>query len=320
MAGVVTPRPVMTDAARGSTFRSLRTRNYRLYFSGQLVSMAGTFMQTVAQGWLVLKLTGSTTALGLVLAVQYVPMLVLGPFGGVLVDRADRRKLWVLTQTLAGLCALTLGLLTVAGAIRLWMVFALATALGVVTSIDQTTKIALIPDLVDEEGLANAIGLNSALNQLAKVAGPAVAGIVISLVGVGPCFLVNAASFLGVIVSLLLIRPSEMHRVPAQPRAPRQLRDGFSFVRRTPEVSSLLLMTAVFFGLVWTFDVVLPGLAKFTFHGGPALYGFLMSIIAVGSFMGALCAARCRQPSIKLVNVCGVATGVAMLAAAFAPT
>src|SRR5438309_1978310 len=108
---------VRAEAQRGSTFRSLRTRNYRLYFSGQLVSMAGTFMQTVAQGWLVLKLTGSTTALGLVLAVQYVPMLVLGPFGGVLVDRADRRKLWMLTQTLAGLCALTLGLLTVAGAI-----------------------------------------------------------------------------------------------------------------------------------------------------------------------------------------------------------
>src|SRR5947207_173713 len=145
MAGVVTPRPVPTDAARGSTFRSLRTRNYRLYFSGQLISMAGTFMQTVAQGWLVLKLTGSTTALGLVLAVQYVPMLLLGPFGGVLVDRADRRKLWMLTQTLAGLCALTLGLLTVTGAIRLWMVFGLATALGIVTSIDQTTKIALIP-------------------------------------------------------------------------------------------------------------------------------------------------------------------------------
>src|SRR5438132_798055 len=137
---------VRAEAQRGSTFRSLRTRNYRLYFSGQLVSMAGTFMQTVAQGWLVLKLTGSTTALGLALA-----------------------------------------------------------------------------------------------------------GIVISLVGVGPCFLVNAASFLGVIVSLLLMRPSEMHRVPAQPRAPRQLRDGFSFVRRTPEISSLLLMTAVFFGLVWTF-------------------------------------------------------------------
>ena len=306
-------------SGKPATFRSLQSRNYRLYFFGQLISMAGTFMQTVAQGWLVLKLTGSSTALGLVISVQCIPICLLGPFAGVIVDRTDRRRLWMLTQSLAGLCAMTLGVVTVTDVVRLWMVFVFAVALGTVTAVDQTTKIALIPDLVDDENLANAVALNSALNQMAKVVGPALAGAVIAAIGIGPCFFLNALSFVGVIGGLLLMRPGEIHRVPPQPRAPRQLRDGFAFVRRTPEVSSLLLMSGVFFGLVWAFEVVLPGIAKFTFHGGPALYGVLMSALGCGAFVGAISSARRQAPSIKVVSVSGAATGIAIIAASLAP-
>jgi MFS family permease len=307
-------------AGSKGTFGSLRIRNYRLYFTGQLISMAGTFMQTVAQGWLVLKLSGSTTALGLVVAFQCIPMLLLGPSAGVLIDRSDRRRLWIFTQTLAGLSALCLGIVTITGVVELWMVFGFALVLGTIMSVDQTTKIALIPDLVEREDVANAISLNQALNQIAKIVGPALAGGLIAVIGVGPCFILNAASFLGVIVGLAMMRPEEMHREAVQARAPRQVREGLAFVRRTPELLSILLSGAVFFGLVWGWDVVLPGLAKYTFHGGPGLYGFMMSVLAVGSCIGALGAARRSEPSLTVITVSGAATGVAMIAAALAPT
>jgi hypothetical protein len=186
--------------------------------------------------------------------------------------------------------------------------------------VDQTTKISLIPDLVGLDGLANAISLNSALNQVAKVFGPAVAGGVIAVFGVGPCFLLNACSFLGVIIGLALMRPEEMYREAVAARAPGQVREGLAFVRRTPELSSLLLMAAVFFGMVWTFEVVLPGLAKFTFHEGAGLFGLMMSAIGVGSCIGALGVAHRQDISEKAIVRSGALAGVAVLAAAMAPT
>ena len=305
---------------RIETFRSLRTRNYRLYATGQLVSLAGTFMQTVAQAWLVLKLTGSGTALGLVTTLQYTPILVVGGVAGVLVDRVDRRRLYLWTQTLAGLEALVLGMLTVTGSVRLWMVYVMAGALGLITALDQPVKSSIVLDLVGPADLTNAISLNMAMSNTSRVLGPALAGVTIAVLGVGPCFLLNAASFGAVIVALLLMRPEEMHPAVLQQRERKQFRKGLAYVRRSPELLAILVMSALFFGVAWEFDVVLPLVARYTFHGGAGIYGLLTSAMGIGAVVGALLTAARNDPSKSLLTTTGIAFAATLLFAAAAPS
>ena len=311
--------PSSGTAPRPGTFKSLSNRNFRIYLTGQTISMAGTWMQAVGQGWLVLKLTGSGTALGLVGALQFLPILLLGAMSGVIVDRVDRRKLYALTQAVCGSTALALGVLTATGMVRLWMIYVLAGLLGLVTAIDQPTKIAFLYDMVGPEDLTNAVSLNQAMNNLGRIIGPALAGLVIGLLGIAPCFLINALSFVAVIVALLSMRAADLHVAPVQPRRKGQVREGLEVVRRSPELLALLVMAALFFGLAWMADIVMPLIARYTFHGGATLYGLFLTSIGVGAIGGALYTARQGDPSRRLLGGAGVAVGVSCLAAAVAP-
>jgi MFS family permease len=311
---------VIVKGGGGSrTFSSLKIRNFRLYFGGQLVSLAGTFMQTVAQSWLVLKLTGSGTALGLVTTLQYLPMLLLGPHAGVMIDRTDRRRLYMITQALSGAEALLLGVLAVTGTVQLWVVYLLAAVLGVITAFDQPLRSTFVLDMVGREDLPNAIGLNMALGNMSRVVGPALAGVTIATLGIGPCFLLNALSFAAVIAALLAMRPSEMHPVTLQIRQPGQVRAGLAYVRRTPELFAILLMSAVLFGLASEYEVILPLVARYTFHGGAGLYSLLTSMAGGGAVLAAFLAARQAKVSNRRILVSVVACGVVTALAAVAP-
>jgi MFS family permease len=284
-----------------------------------MVSTAGTLMQGVGQSWLVLKLTGSGSALGLVVSLQFLPLLLLGGPAGVLIDRVDRRRLYMGTQSIAAVLALVLGLLTISQVVELWMVYALALCWGIVTAVDQPVRQTFLYDMVGPEDLPNAIGLQVALSSSSWAIGPALAGVTIALVGIGPCFLLNAASYVVGIVTLLLMRASELHPTPTQGRRKGQFRDALAHVWNRPELRSLVLMTAFFFGLAWEFDVAVPLLAKFTFHGGGGLYGAMMAMIGVGAMVAGLLTARAGQPTNRRLVVAGTAVAAVSLAAAAAP-
>jgi MFS family permease len=276
-------------------FRSLRVRNYRLYASGQLVSLTGTWMQRVAQDWLVLTLTNSGTALGIVTALQFGPSLVLGLYGGVLADRLDKRKVLLATQSALALAALLLGLLDVAGVVQYWHVLALATVLGLITAIDTPVRQAFVVEMVGRDELTNAVGINSAIFNGGRILGPAVAGVMISAVGTGWAFIANALSSVAVLVGLGMMRTSELFPSPPVRRASGQLREGFTYVRRRPDL--LLTMVLIFvigtFGL--NFSITCALMAKQVFHRGAGGYGLLSTALAVGAFCGAVLATRRTQ-------------------------
>jgi MFS family permease len=279
-------------------FRSLRVRNYRLYASGQLVSLTGTWMQRVAQDWLVLTLTNSGTALGVVTALQFGPSLVLGLWGGVLADRYDKRKLLLATQSGLALVALVLGLLDVSGVVQYWHVLVLAGALGVITSFDTPVRQSFVVEMVGRHELANAVAINSTIFNAGRILGPAVAGVMISGIGTGPVFLVNAASSVGVLCALGLMRTAELFPAPQLGRARGQLRAGFGYVRSRGDL--MLTMVLVFivgtFGL--NFQITTALLAKQVFHRTASGYGLLSTALAVGACVGAILATRrTRRPT-----------------------
>ena len=316
-------RAAVGNATR-RTFRSLRVRNYRLFFTGQLVSVSGTWMQTVAQNWLVLNLTGSGVDLGVTVALQFLPMLLFGMWGGVIADRFDKRRVLVATQVAGGVLALSLWGLVGAGAVRLWMVEVLAFLLGMVQMVDMPTRQAFVTEMVGPDEVPNAVGLNSAMFNAGRLIGPALAGVVISTAGVGMAFLVNAASYLAVIAALAAMRPAELHREPlpaglAGGRTPGQIREGLRYVRAAGQLRSTLLLVAVVgtFGL--NHQVVLPLLARYTFDGGPGLYGALAGVTALGSLLGALFAASRVGPTRRRLVGSGIAFGVVTMVAASAP-
>ncbi|HZU73044.1 MAG TPA: MFS transporter [Acidimicrobiales bacterium] len=300
------------------TFEALQSsHNFRLYFFGQIVSMSGTWMQTVAQGWLVLRLTGSTVDLGAVTAVQFLPVLIGGPWGGVVADRVRKRRLLVMTQTVSALLALALGLLTATGAVRLWMVFVLAAGLGCVNSVDNPTRQAFVMEMVGADRVANAVSLNSVVMNSARVVGPAVAGILIATVGLATCFLVNAGSFIAVIVGLLLMRASDLHPTKRAPRAKGQLRAGLRYVRSERGLLIPLVMMAVVGTLAYNFNVTLPALARFTFHRGATAYGVMSSAMGAGAVIGGLItASRGRPTNERLTKVAAVFGGLILVCAA----
>lgn len=299
---------------------SLSVPNFRLYFLGQTVSLSGTWMQGVAQAWLVLDLTGSGAALGVVIALQFLPMLVLGPLGGVAADRFDKRRLLYMTQAGAGSLALVLGLLVSVGAIRLWMVYVLAAGLGMVHAVDNPTRHAFVLEMVGPGELPNAVTLNSVMVNLARVVGPGVAGVLIGTVGLGPCFLVNAASYLAVMGALALMREGELERGTPQPRRRGQLREGLRYVRSTPALLAPLLMMAVIGTLAYEFQVVLPLMARFAFHGDAGTYATMTAFMGGGAVVGGLFTASRRPRAASVLSVLALVFGVVLLGAALAPT
>jgi MFS family permease len=307
-------------AATSSTFRSLRSRNYRLFFFGQLVSMIGTWMQTVALGWLVYSITGSPTQIGLITAVQFVPTLVASMPGGLIADRFDKRKVLVWTQTAFALQAALLAGLALAGLATLPVLYALALVQGAITTVDNPTRQAFVTEMVGRGDLANAVALNSAMFNMARILGPAIGGLLIEAVGTTTCFVLNAVSFLAVIAGLLAMRSADLQRSAPAPRAPRQLRDGLRYIWEEPTLRLVLCMVALIGTFAMNFQVVLPVVAKQVFGGTAGTYGLLSAFIGIGSLLGALMAASRARPTIRLLAISSLAFGVTMLADAVAAT
>jgi MFS family permease len=302
------------------TFAALANPNYRRWYAGQGISLVGTWMQTIAQGWLVYTLSGSGTELGLVVALQMLPVLIFAPYAGVIADRVDKRRLIIAVQAVMGVLALILGVLTVTGAVRLWHVFVLAAALGVATAFDNPARQSFVMELVGTEHVRNAVTLNSVLVNAARAVGPAMAGILIATVGVSVCFLVNAGTYTAVIASLLLLDRSALRPSVPAPRSRGQLREGLRYVAGTPALAVPLAMMAVIGGLAYEFQVVLPIVARETFGGGAEVYGFMTAAMGAGAVMGGLVIAGSGRTGTRAVILASVGFGVAILLAAAAPT
>jgi MFS family permease len=299
---------------------SLRQRNYRLFFFGQLVSVAGTWMQTVAQSFVVLDLTHSGTQLGLTTAARFLPMFLFGPLGGVFADRMDKRRVLYLTQTLAGLLAAAFAVLVGTGSIRLWVVYLLALALGFVNVFDNPARQAFISEMVTAEDLPNAVTLNSVAMNMARVFGAALGGVIAAALGLALCFGINALSFGAVLISLAAMRGSELFPAARLPRRKRQVRAGLRYVRSTPELLIPLVMIAVIGTLAWEFQVSLPLMANKVFGGGAAAYGVMASVMGVGAVVGGLISAARPRPRARALCLAAIGWGIAILAAAAAPS
>ena len=302
-------------------FRSLTALNYRIWFSGALVSNVGTWMQRTAQDWIVLtQLTHNNAfAVGIVMALQFGPQLVLLPITGYAADRLDRRKLLMATQAGMGILGLGLGILTVTGAVQLWQVYLFALLLGVVSAFDSPARQTFVGDLVGPKLLGNAVALNSASFNAARLIGPAVAGLLTAAVGAGWVFLINAVSFVAVLISLSFMRRDQLHSEKRASRSRGSLVEGFRYVRGRPDLLAIFAMVFLVgtFGL--NFPIFVATMASTVFHKGAGEYGLLSSVMAVGSVLGALLAARREKPRGSLLAVAGVVFGIGCLAAAAAP-
>jgi MFS family permease len=307
-------------AAVNRTFASLHVPNYRRYFAGQVISISGNWMQTVAEMWLVVKLTGSGVSVGLTAALQFLPIMLFGALGGVLADRVAKRRLLMVTQTLMALPALTLWAVTVAGSVQLWMVYALVLARGSVNAIDNPARQSFVSELVGKDRTVNAVALNSVIVHSARIVGPAIAGAVIAFVGVGPCFLINAISFGAMLVALYRMDPKLLHSPRPAPRARGELRTALRYVRATPALWMPLAMMALVGTLSYNFQVLLPLLAKFTWHGTATTYAMLTTAMGIGSVSGALAAGARGRVSSRLLVGASTVFGVLLILAAAAPS
>jgi MFS family permease len=311
------------------TFQSLRVRNYRLYFTGQIISVSGTWMQSVAQAWLVVRYLAphdqAGLAVGITTALQFLPLLLFGAWGGLVADRMDKRRLLFATQSAAGILALVLGLLVQlgrgpAGDAVLWEVYLLALLLGVVNLFDNPARQTFVVEMVGKEDLANAVSLNSIVMNGARVVGPAISGILIATVGLAVCFEVNAASYIAVIVALALMRRKDLHPAERIERAKGQLREGLRYVWRTPKIREPLTLVFVIGLLAYNFNVLLPLFAHLTFHGGAATFSALTSFMAGGAVVGGLVVAHRGRPTLRRLTMLGIGFGVLIAAVAAAPT
>jgi MFS family permease len=309
----------LTAALRRSV-SSLSVPNYRRYFAGQVVSVSGNWMQIVAEVWLVLKLTGSGTAVGLVAALQFAPILLFGAFGGMLADRVPKRTLLQFTQTAMAVPALSLFALYVTGAVEPWMVFVLVFLRGSINAVDNPTRQSFAIEMVGPDRVVNAVSLNSVIIHASRIAGPAVAGAVISVWGVGPCFVLNAASFVAMIAALRLMDPDELEPAPVVPREKGALRAALRYVRATPALRVPLLMMALVGTLSFNFLVILPLLARFSFDKPASGYASLMIAMGIGSVLGALVAGARGRVSNRLLVLSSGLFGVLILLVAIAPT
>jgi MFS family permease len=308
------------SAAVRRSFGSLSVPNYRRYFFGQLVSLSGNWMQAVASVWLVLTLTHSGVAVGLTTALQFLPMLAIGAWGGLLADRFPKRRLLIVTQLLMALPAVGLLVVSAGGIVTPWMVYLAAFARGAVNAVDNPTRQSFVIEMVGPDRVVNAVSLNSVLVQSARIFGPALAGVLIATVGVVPCFAVNIASFGAMVVALWGMDPSRLSAAPSGGREPGAIRAGLRYVRRTPALAVPLALMALVGTFGFNFQVVLPLLATFSFDGGASAYATLVSAMGVGSVVGALIVGSRGRTGPRLIAGAALAFGATALLAAAMPS
>jgi MFS family permease len=301
------------------TFASLSIRNYRTYFMAQAVSMAGTWMQVVAQALLVLDLTDSGIALGAVIALQNVPILLFGPWGGVIADRYQKRSILYVTQSASGLISLMTSILVFTDTIQLWMVFAIAMTLGFVKVFDNPTQQVFVREMVGRDHLGNAVSLNATEQNIARAIGPAIAGVFAATVGLGACFAFDSISYIVVIFALTRIRTDELFPAQRVAAAKGQLKEGLAYVRSQPVLITLLVMMGLVGMLTYEFSVILPLLAEHTFDAGSSGYAALTGAMGVGSVVGGLYAASHRQGSMFRLSKIALGFGLAVVLASTAP-
>jgi MFS family permease len=305
------------------TFSSLAIYNFRVYFIGQAISLSGSWMQTIAQDWLVLKLTNSGTQLGLVSAMQFLPILLFAPWGGIIADRFDKRKVLFLTQSVSGLLALLLGIIVLTGSVQIWMVYIFAGCLGLVNSLDNPVRQSFVSEMVGKDKVANAVSLFGTEVSLARAVGPAIAGVVIATVGLGLCFIINSISFVAVIIVLAMMRSSELYRNQLSPDIKlkkAKFTDGFKYVLSSPILFDTLLMMAIIGTFTYEFSVSLPLLAQKTFQGNAASYAVLVSATGIGSILGGLLGANKQKTNQERLITVAFLFGLSFLFVAFMPS
>ncbi|MGW0766754.1 MFS transporter [Streptomyces sp. NPDC002676] len=314
------PAPTAHNPRKSSMFSSLKNRNYRLFFIGQAVSNTGTWMQRIAQDWLVLSLTGSSAAVGITTALQFLPMLLFGLYGGVLVDRLPKRPTLMVTQVWMAVTGLVLAALTLTGQVQVWHVYVAAFAVGLATVVDNPARQSFVSEMVGPDQLQNAVSLNSANFQSARLVGPAVAGLMITGVGTGWAFLANGLSFAAPLAGLLLMRTRELHVVERAPRGKGQLREGLRHVAGRPELVWPIVLVGFVGTFGFNFPVWLSAYADDIFHAGAGSYSLFNTLIAVGSLGGALLAARRGTARLRVLTAAALAFGTLEIVAALAPS
>ncbi|MFF7728471.1 MFS transporter [Streptomyces sp. NPDC008001] len=314
------PATSPVPGSKGGTFSSLRVRNYRIFATGQVVSNTGTWMQRIAQDWLVLSLTGSSAAVGITTALQFLPMMLLGLYGGVIADRYPKRRLLLLTQSAMGVTGLALAVLTLSGHVQVWHVYLTAFVLGLVTVVDNPARQAFVVEMVGPADLRNAVSLNSANFQSARLIGPAVAGVLITAVGSGWAFLLNGLSFVAPVAGLLLMRTAELHQVDRAPRGKGQLREGLRYVAGRPDLVWPIVLVGFIGTFGFNFPIWLTAFVNDVYHAGAGTYGLLNTLMAGGSLVGALLAARRGSSRMRLLVGAALLFGLLEIAAALAPS
>jgi MFS family permease len=303
------------------TFAALSVRNFRLFFVGQLISVSGTWMQSVAQGWLVLQITGSSVDLGFAVALQYLPILLFGTYGGLVADRQEKRRILYFTQSSAGILALVLGVMVTTHHVTVGLVYVLAFLLGLVNLFDVPARQAFVQEMVGRDLIANAVSLNSVLMNAGRVIGPGIAAGFIAVVGTAACFYANSVSYIAVLIALAMMRASEFVPMKTVVREKGQLRMGLKYVFRTPLLRNVILSVAVVGTFAFNFTVTLPLLAHTTFHEKTAAqYGLLMGAMGIGAVIGGLYVAHRSRPTPKLLALVSVGFGLFMTLVAFAPS
>lgn len=305
--------------ATNETFRSLRLRNFRLFFAGQMVSQIGNWLTLIAQTLLVLELTDSGVALGLLAAAQFGPVLLLGAFAGLVADRSDKRRLLVIVQTFAMAQSFVLGALAFMDHPPVWAIYLVASFGGLATAFDNPARRSFVVEMVPEDDVTNAVSLNSALMTGSRVIGPALGGLLVTTVGFGWAFWVDGLSYLAVIVGLHRIDPTQLRRAPVQPRGKGQIRDGLRYALSVPELRVPLVMMAVIGTLSFNFQTVLPLFTRRDLDGSNLTFSLLMSVVSLGSLAGALAAARRKDVDVRTVSLAAAGFGASMALLALAP-
>ncbi|MYS19259.1 Predicted arabinose efflux permease, MFS family [Streptomyces sp. DvalAA-14] len=320
-AGTDTATEPGQPGGKTGTFSALKVRNYRLFATGAVISNTGTWMSRIAQDWLVLSITGSSFAVGITTALQFLPMLLFGLYGGVIADRYPKRQILLCTQAALGVLGLTLAGLTLSGEVQVWHVYAIAFVLGMVTVVDNPTRQTFVVEMVGPSVMRNAVSLNAANFQAARLVGPAVAGVLITAVGSGWAFLINGLSFIAPLTGLLLMRTSELHKIERAPRGGKgQLREGLRYVAGKPELIWPIVLVGFIGTFGFNFPIWLSAFANKVFDSGAGTYGLLNSLMAGGSLIGALLAARRTRSRLRMLVAAALVFGLLEALASIAPS
>ncbi len=301
------------------TFGSLKVRNFRLFVIGQAISLSGTWMQTIGLSWLVLEITHSGTQLGLVIAVQFLPILLFGVWGGLVADRFDKRHVLYFTQSIFGILALILGLLVLSGGIQLWMVYVIALALGLVNVIDMPSRQAFVMEMVGPQLIKNAVTLNSTMTNMARLIGPTIAGILIATSGVTVCFIANALSYIAVLIALHMMIDRELFKAPIVKKVSGQLRAGLVYAWSVPKLKATLIMMLIIGTFAYEFPVIFPLFATITLHGNAGTYSAMMAAMGAGAIIGGLYTAGHSDTSENLLIIIALLFGISIIITALMP-